>query len=76
MSNEQLTQEAMSLPISERIALAQSLWESIEQEIPDDDEQAVIDEAIRRDNELTSGADQGCSYEEAIEAARRAIGCV
>ena len=30
MSTQQLTSEAMALPISERVSLAQALWQSID----------------------------------------------
>lgn len=30
MSTKELTQEAMALPLAERVTLAQSLWQSIE----------------------------------------------
>lgn len=56
MSTEQLREEAMSLPISERVSLAQALWESINPGLVDTDEQAAVREAARRHVELSSGA--------------------
>ena len=56
MSTEQLTAEAMALPLKERVSLAQALWESIDAGLPDTDEAGAIAEAIRRDEELSSGA--------------------
>jgi hypothetical protein len=41
----------------------------------DTDQQAAVREAIRRDQELSSGAVAGRTQEEVIQAARRAIGC-
>jgi putative addiction module component (TIGR02574 family) len=75
MSTEQLKQEAMSLPISERVSLAQALWESINAGLVDTDEQAAVREAARRDQELSSGTVSGRTHEQVMQAARRAIGC-
>jgi hypothetical protein len=66
MSIQQLTTEAMALPISERVSLAQALWQSID---------AGLAEAFRRDEELASGVVQGRTHEEVMRAARRAVGC-
>lgn len=75
MSTQQLTTEAMALPLSERVTLAQALWQSIDAGLADADEQAALREAIRRDEELASGAVAGRTHEEVMQAARRAIGC-
>jgi putative addiction module component (TIGR02574 family) len=75
MSAQQLTTEAMALPLSERVALAQTLWQSIDAGLADADEQAALREAVRRDEELSSGAALGRTHEEVMQAARRAIGC-
>jgi putative addiction module component (TIGR02574 family) len=76
MSTQQLTKEALALPLSERIDLAQVLWESIHSgagtALDNDD---ALQLAIRRKAEVDSGAVQGVSHREAMEAARRAIGC-
>lgn len=78
MTTQQLTDEAMSLPLPERVMLAQSLWASIHADHAD---QAVINEdkslkeSIRRDQELSSGAVTGQTHEEVMQAARRAIEC-
>jgi putative addiction module component (TIGR02574 family) len=73
MSTEQLTAEAMALPLKERVSLAQALWESIDAGLPDTDEAGAIAEAIRRDEELSSGALTPCTHEEVMDAARRAL---
>lgn len=70
MSTEKLTADAMALPLSERVLLAQALWESIDEGLPDTDERASITEAIRRDEELSSGHVAGRTHEEVIQAAR------
>jgi putative addiction module component (TIGR02574 family) len=75
MSTQQLAAEAMALPLSERVQLAQDLWQSIDIGLNDTDERAAVRDAIRRDQELSSGAVVGRSHEEVMQAARRAIGC-
>ena len=76
MSTQQITAEAMALPLSERVALAQTLWQSIDAGLADADEREAAREAARRDQELTSGTVVARTHEEVMQAARRAIGCV
>jgi putative addiction module component (TIGR02574 family) len=75
MSTEKLTADAMALPLSERVSLAQALWESIGVGLPDTNEPAALAEAIRRDKELSSGEVAGRTHEEVMQAARRALEC-
>ena len=75
MSGQELTGEAMALPLSERVSLAQALWESIDASLADLPEEAALREAIRRDQELSSGSAVGRTHEEVMQAARRSIGC-
>lgn len=75
MSTQQLTAEAMALPLSERVTLAQTLWQSIDAGLADADESAALREAMHRDGELSSGTVAGRTHEEVMQAARRAIGC-
>jgi putative addiction module component (TIGR02574 family) len=75
MSIQQLTFEAMALPLSERVSLAQALWESIDAGVVDAGEHEAVLEAIRRDQELSSGAVAGRTHEEVMQAARNALGC-
>jgi len=75
MSAQQLKQEAMSLSLSERVSLAQALWESIDATLADADERSSVREAIARDHELSSGAVAGRTHEQVMLAARRAIEC-
>ena len=56
MSTDQLLAEAMALPLSERVTLAQTLWQSIDAGLSDTEEREAVQEAIRRDEELSSGA--------------------
>ena len=74
MSSQEIADAAMSLPISERAALAQDLWQSIDNELESFDGVA-LQELQRRDDELTSGSVEGRSHEEVMQAARSAIGC-
>jgi len=75
MSTEQLIADAMALPLAERVSLAQALWESINAGLPDTEERAAVNEAIRRDEELSSGKVTGRTHEEVMQAARRALEC-
>lgn len=75
MSTEQLKREVMALPLSERASLAQALWESIGAGLPEADEQTAVREAVRRDQELSSGAVAGRTHDQVMQAARRAIEC-
>ena len=75
MSTQQLKQEAMALPLSERVSLAQALWDSIDAGLADTDQRAAVCVAIRRDQELSLGAVVGRTHEEVMQAALRAIGC-
>jgi len=73
MSTEQLTADAMALPLADRVSLAQALWESINAGLPDADEPAAIAEAVLRDNELSSGKVAGRTHEDVMHTARRAL---
>ena len=73
MTTEQLISDALALPLSERVSLAQALWESIDAGLSHADESAAIAEAVRRDEELSSGNVRGRTHEEVMEAARRAL---
>lgn len=58
------------MALSERVLLAQSLWQSIAAGLPDTCEEDAVRLAIRRDQELFSGAVTGRSHEEVVQAAR------
>ena len=75
MSTQELTAEAMALSLADRASLAQALWESIEADVPKADADSALREAIRRDDELSSGSVTGRTHEEVMQAARRSIGC-
>ena len=75
MSSDQLTLEAIALPLRERVSLAQALWASIDTGLADAEDGVAVHEAIRRDGELTSGAVKGRTHDEVMASARKAIGC-
>ncbi len=78
MSSEQLIQQVLALPLPERVALAQALWQSIdggtEAGVPEEEQEAV-EEARRRSAELASGGVVGRTNEQVMEAARRVLEC-
>ncbi len=78
MSKDQLAQAALALPLAERVSLAEALWQSIDDGMgrsgSDEDRQA-LDDARRRDGELTAGTTTGRTHEEVMETVRRAIEC-
>lgn len=79
MANEQLTRDAIALPLKERVRLAETLWESIHLDnfsSTGSDEGDTLAQVLRRDAELSSGSVEGESHDEVMGAARRAIGCV
>lgn len=75
MSTQQLVAEALSLPLAERVSLAQSLWQSIDADLADTSEHDAVRQSVRRDQELSSGAVVGRKHDDVMQAARRAIGC-
>jgi putative addiction module component (TIGR02574 family) len=75
MASRQLTEQAMALPLPERVVLAEALWQSIGEGLRAGGESEAIAHAVRRDAEMTSGAVSGRTHEEVMNAARRAIGC-
>ncbi len=75
METRQLTEQVMALPLADRVDLAEALWQSIGDGLRAGEEREAIEQAARRDAELTSGAASGRTHEEVMRAARRAIGC-
>lgn len=73
MTTQQLTSEALALPIAQRVELAQALWESIESGLPEMAPEKAIRDAIRRDAELTSGISIGRTHREVMAAARQSL---
>jgi len=78
MPDEQLTRHLLTLPLSQRVDLAQALWQSINQGLDagtEDEEHEAIRQAKTRDAELTADASAGRSHQQVMEATRRAVGC-
>jgi putative addiction module component (TIGR02574 family) len=75
MTTDQILADAMALPLAERVSLAQTLWESIDAELPHADERSAVAEALMRSEELSSGKVAGETHEEVMEAVRRALEC-
>lgn len=75
MSVQQLTADAMALPISDRVSLAQKLWQSIDAGLADTEKHEALRVAVQRDQEFSADAVVGRTHDEVMQAARRAIGC-
>lgn len=76
MSTQQLTVEALELPLAQRVSLAQALWESLGVAESQKDAPPLLETALRRGGELDSGAVQCRTREEAMHAARKALECL
>lgn len=74
MISEQLTQQLMALPLTERVVLAQALWQSTNEGLETDEDRFGVAEALQRDAEFASGSVIGLSHEEVMRGARRALG--
>ncbi len=74
----QLTQAVLDLPLHERVRVAQELWASLQpggsEDVADETEDALR-LADRRDAELDAGSVTGISHDQAMETARRSLGC-
>ena len=75
MTTQALMEQALALPLDERVGLAEALWQNISEGLPVGDQREAIQQAVQRDAELTSGKTVGRTHEEVMQAARRAIGC-
>lgn len=74
MSREELIQQAMALPLTERIELAQALWRSIHPDIEgsiDGEDRSLIEEVLKRDEEMTLGIVAGHSHEAVMDEVRK-----
>lgn len=70
---DQLTADAMKLPLRDRVQLAQRLVSTIDDEVEVDTEALWFAEAERRLEELRSGKVQGVDSEDAFRIARDAL---
>jgi len=71
---EQLTAEAMQLPIESRALLADKLVESLASAELDDIQRLWAAEAIRRRDEVRSGRVQSIPGEQVLDEVRRLVG--
>lgn len=70
---DQLTADAMKLPLRDRVQLAQRLVSTIDEEVEADTEALWFAEAERRLEELRSGKVQGIDSDDAFRTAREAL---
>lgn len=76
MSNQELTDLALQLPLADRVELARALWKSLDEACPSAnaaEEQETLRIALERSEELRSGRVTGRSHVEVFAAARRAL---
>jgi putative addiction module component (TIGR02574 family) len=76
MSTKELAEAALALPVSKRVALAQSLWASVYPAAAgevNDETAAAVREADRRDAELSSGKKKPLTHDQLMRAARRSL---
>jgi putative addiction module component (TIGR02574 family) len=71
---EELTREVMELPVAARATLADQLAESLDFAEPDDIQRLWAKEAIRRRDEIRSGAVKAIPGDEVIAEVRRLVG--
>jgi hypothetical protein len=71
---EQLTAEAMQLPIESRVLLADRLVESLDSGELDDIQQLWTAGAIRRRDEIRSGQVKSIPGDQVLEEVRRLVG--
>jgi putative addiction module component (TIGR02574 family) len=71
---EQLTAEAMQLPVESRVLLADRLVESLDSAELDEIQRLWTAEAIRRRDEIRSGRVKSIPGEQVMEEVRRLVG--
>jgi putative addiction module component (TIGR02574 family) len=71
---DQLTEEAMQLPATSRVLLADKLVESLESEELDEIQRLWAAEAIRRRDEVRSGKVQAVPGKQVLDEVRRLVG--
>jgi putative addiction module component (TIGR02574 family) len=70
---DQLTADAMKLPLRDRVQLAQRLVSTLDEELESDTEALWFAEAERRLEELRSGKVEGIDSDEAFRTGREAL---
>ncbi len=71
---EQITSEAMQLPVSSRAELAEKLVESLDFPVDDETGRAWTAEALRRRDEVRSGRVQTIPGEQVLAEIRQMVG--
>jgi F420-0:gamma-glutamyl ligase len=71
---DQLTEEAMQLPATSRVLLAEKLVESLESEELDEIQRLWASEAIRRRDQVRSRKVQAVPEEQVLDEVRRLVG--
>ena len=67
MPNPDLTQQALALPLTEQVELAQALWQSIsDRSFAAEDDRDALRVARRRNEDLTAGRVTGRSHEQVM----------
>jgi putative addiction module component (TIGR02574 family) len=69
-----VTKEALSLPVDDRVVLAQRVWDSMEHFADADLEKAWMAEADRRWREIEEGTVQCHPADEVMRQARESLG--
>ena len=70
--------ELLKLPLDQRVAIAQALWASIDDSAKQpqiEDEEAFMEELMRRDAEMESGEVTPMTHEELMTAVRKDLEC-
>jgi putative addiction module component (TIGR02574 family) len=78
MTMAQITNEALALPLHDRMQLAQCLWDSVNKESGpglNAEEEAMFAEAERRDDEVERGVVQPVSHAEVMAALNKVVQC-
>lgn len=70
MSTDTLIQSLFSLPVEQRIDLADRLYASIPEDWQKSVDQAWLEEALRRDAEMDADPSMALSYDEALTCLR------
>lgn len=73
MNAEQVAEEALNLPIHDRVNLAQVLWESFAAQPATEEGSDLSQTVLRRGRELDEGVVTGISREDALAQAREAV---
>ena len=73
MTTPPLLEQALALPLEDRLTLAEALWQSIDADLPALNDRSAIGLATRRDADLTAGTIAGRTHEKLMGVSRRAM---